>query len=593
MSKAADAARETGTALATVFRNPNLRRINLAFAGSAIGDWAYATAIVIWAYDVGGVRAVGLWFTVRLILMTVATPFASTLVDRLPRRTVMVTTDLVRGAIAAVVAVLVWTDAPPVAVFGLATIASIVAAPFRPAVAAILPTLVDSPDELTAANGTTSTIDSLSFLVGPALGGLLVTAVGVPFVVVFNALTFLWSASLLLRIRVAAREAAVAREPEVAVAVTGGSVEADLADGAPLEPEEVADGSAAAAAAAAAASGAGEDRSFLAESMAGFRTIWHNPDLRLVSGVYSAQTVVAGASAVFMIAIAVDMTPFGSRGVGYLDSAMGVGAVIGGLVAIARASAHRRATDFGVGVVLWALPLVLAAVWPQAWAAFLAMFVIGIANPVVDVNAATILQRTASDEVMGRVFGALETALIGAMALGSAVMPLLIHWFGLRWSLAVLALGIALAVLPAFGRLRRMNAELAEPDGLALLRAVPMFAPVEAKALEHMARRMVRVEVPAGGVVIHEGEEGDRFYVIESGALTATFHGGVLSHMRAGDPFGEIALLRDVPRTATVTADEPSVLYALDREPFLDAVTGNSDVNSRADDLVAKRIPTY
>ncbi|MCV2393277.1 MFS transporter [Actinotalea sp. M2MS4P-6] len=603
MSKAADAVRETRTSLATVFRNPNLRRINLAFAGSAIGDWAYATAIVIWAYDVGGVRAVGIWFTVRLILMTIATPFASTLVDRLPRRTVMVTTDLARGAIAATVAVLIWVDAAPISVFVLATLASIMSAPFRPAVAAILPTLVDSPDELTAANGTTSTIDSLSFLVGPALGGVLVTAIGVPFVVVFNAVTFLWSAALLIRIRVTDAEAEVAavRADEAAVVEAAEELVAVAADervpaavdvapagtgGGESEPETdtgtAADGSA-----------EKESSGFFAESMAGFRTIWANRDLRLVSGVYSAQTIVAGASAVFMIEMAVQMTPFGSRGVGYLDSVMGVGAVIGGLVAISRASAQRRATDFGVGVVFWALPLVLTAVWPQLWAAFLAMFVIGVANPVVDVNAATILQRTAPDEVMGRVFGALETALIGAMALGSAIMPLLIHAIGLRWSLAVLAAGISLAVLPAFGHLRRMNAELGEPDGLVLLRAIPMFAPVEPKALERMAQSMVRLEVPAGEVVIREGDEGDRFYVIESGALTATFHGEALSHMGAGDPFGEIALLRDVPRTATVTADEPSVLYALEREPFLDAVTGNSEVNSRADDLIGKRIPTY
>jgi CRP-like cAMP-binding protein len=94
-------------------------------------------------------------------------------------------------------------------------------------------------------------------------------------------------------------------------------------------------------------------------------------------------------------------------------------------------------------------------------------------------------------------------------------------------------------------------------------------------------------------VLIHEGDEGDRFYVIESGRLTATFQDQVLSQMGPGDPFGEIALLRDVPRTATVTADEDSVLLALDRATFLDAVTGDNEVSSRADDLIGRRIPTY
>ena len=202
MSRVVDAVRETRTSLSTVFANPGLRRLNLAFAGSAIGDWAYATAITIWAYDVGGVRAVGIWFTVRLILMTILTPFASTLVDRISRKGIMVGADLIRAAVALVVAGLIWADAPSMWVFVLATVTALVSTPFRPAVAAILPNLVDTPEELTAANGTTSTIDSLAFFVGPALGGVLVGVFGIPFVVVFNALTFLWSAAMLARIRV-------------------------------------------------------------------------------------------------------------------------------------------------------------------------------------------------------------------------------------------------------------------------------------------------------------------------------------------------------------------------------------------------------
>ncbi len=572
MSRVADAVRETGTSLSTVFRNPGLRRINLAFAGSAIGDWAYATAILIWVYDVGGARAVGIWFTVRLVLMTIVTPFASTLVDRLPRKMVMISTDVIRAALGFAVAGLIWADAPPWTVFVLATLTPLVGAPFRPAVAALTPKLVNSPEELTAANGTASTIESLAFFVGPAIGGILVSAIGVPVVVVFNALTFLWSAALVSRIHVASDEPAEAAEPvESLVGAAAGA----LAAGAPADAIEE------------------EQQGFFMESMEGFKAIWRDPDLRLVSGVYSAQTIVAGASAVFGIEMAVQMTSFGSTGVGYLDSVMGIGALLGGLVAVGRSSIGKLGTDFGVGVIFWALPLLLAAIWPQMWAAFLALFIIGVANPVVDVNASTILQRKTDDEVMGRVFGALDTALIGAMALGSAIMPVMIHFWGLRWSLAVLAILISASVLPAFGRLKAMDATLREPEGLALLRQVPLFAPLELKSLERVAQQLVRIELPAGDVLIREGDEGDRFYVIESGQMTASFEGTVLRQMGAGDPFGEIALLRDVPRTATVTADEPTVVLALDRADFLDAVTGNSEVNNAADDMISRRIPTY
>ena len=572
MSRVADAVRETGTSLSTVFRNPGLRRINLAFAGSAIGDWAYATAILIWVYDVGGARAVGIWFTVRLVLMTIVTPFASTLVDRLPRKMVMISTDVIRAALGFAVAGLIWADAPPWTVFVLATLTPLVGAPFRPAVAALTPKLVNSPEELTAANGTASTIESLAFFVGPAIGGILVSAIGVPVVVVFNAVTFLWSAALVSRIHVASYEQAEATEPvESLVGAAAGTLAAE----APADAIEE------------------EQQGFFMESMEGFKAIWRDPDLRLVSGVYSAQTIVAGASAVFGIEMAVQMTSFGSTGVGYLDSVMGIGALLGGLVAVGRSSIGKLGTDFGVGVIFWALPLLLAAIWPQMWAAFLALFIIGVANPVVDVNASTILQRKTDDEVMGRVFGALDTALIGAMALGSAIMPVMIHFWGLRWSLAVLAIVISASVLPAFGRLKAMDATLREPEGLALLRQVPLFAPLELKSLERVAQQLVRIEVPAGDVLIREGDEGDRFYVIESGQMTASFEGTVLRQMGAGDPFGEIALLRDVPRTATVTADEPTVVLALDRADFLDAVTGNSEVNNAADDMISRRIPTY
>ena len=576
MSRATDAVRETGTSLSTVFRNPNLRRLNMAFAGSAIGDWAYATAIVVWAYEIGGVTAVGIWGTVRLILMTLVTPFASTIVDRLPRKLIMVSTDLIRGLICLGVAGLIWAEAPPMAIFVLATLTSIFAAPFRPAVAALMPSLVNEPEELTAANGTASTIESLAFFVGPAIGGTLVAAFGVPVVVLLNGATFVWSAAIVSRIRVADAADIADALPAEAVAVdTAGSVEAsEAAEAVDAEP-------------------VGDTESFWTESMAGFRTIWAHRDLRMVSGVYCLQTMVAGASLVFGVEMAVQMTSFGAPGIGYLDSVMGVGALLGGLVAIGRASAGRLASDFGVGVIFWALPLLLAAIWPQMWAAFLALFIIGVANPVVDVNATTIIQRSADDAVMGRVFGALETALIASMALGSIAMPLLNHTIGLRWSLAVFAVVITMAVIPTFGRLRRLDVELAEPATLTLLRQIPLFAPLEPKSLELVAQQLTPVRVPAGEVLITEGEEGKRFYVIESGALTATFGGELLSHMGPGDPFGEIALLRDVPRTATVTADEDSQLFALEREAFLEAVTGDNEVNSRADDLIARRIPTY
>ena len=485
---------ETRSSLATVFRNRSLRRLNLALAGSMIGDWAYYTALVIWAYGVGGATAVGIFGTVKMAASAVAAPFTSALADRMPRRTLMVLCDVVRAVLVAAAAALVEWDGPDLAVFGIAVVAGLVGTAFRPAQLALTPSLVDEPDELTAANGVGSTIESLAFFVGPALAGLLLGVTDVAVVFLLNAATFVWSAVLVAGVHPRASSVVEAPRPD------------EDAD-APADP----------------------DGGFVRSALAGFGVIWRHPDLRLITVIYAAQTVVAGASLVFGVAIALDLTDLGPAGLGYLDSTLGVGALVGGLLTVALATRHRLASDFGWGVFFWAVPLLLVAVWPIAAAAFVAMAIIGAANPVVDVNANTILQRLAPDAVLGRVFGALESALIATMALGSLVMPLLISWIGLRWGLVALSVPIAAIALVSMPRLRRLDASVSEPEGVALLYGVPLFQPLRRPMVEQLAATMEQREVRAGDVVVREGDVGDLFYVIENGSLDATHDGRLLT----------------------------------------------------------------
>jgi MFS family permease len=546
---------ETRSSLATVFRNRSLRRLNLALAGSMIGDWAYATAVAVWAYGVGGATAVGVFGTVKLGVSALGAPFTSALADRIPRRTLMVGCDLLRAVVVSVAAALVEWDGPELAVFALAVVAGLAGTAFRPAQLALTPSLVEEPDELTAANGVASTIESLAFFVGPALGGVLLGVADVATVFLLNALTFVWSAVLVAGVR-------------------PGPTSAPARGRAPDDGEAPAE----------------DEGSFVRTALAGFGVIWRHPDLRLITLIYCAQTVVAGASLVFGVAIALDLTDLGPAGLGYLDSTLGVGALVGGLLTVALASRHRLASDFGWGVVFWAVPLLLVAVWPVAAAAFVAMAVIGAANPVVDVNANTILQRLTPDAVLGRVFGALESALIATMALGSLVMPLLIAWIGLRWGLVALSVPIALLALACLPRLRRLDASVSEPAGVALLTGVPLFQPLRRPMVEQLAAKLEQRRVVAGDVVVREGEVGDLFYVIESGALDAMHDGRLLTHMEAGDHFGEIALLRDVPRTATVVAKEDSVLQTIQRDDFLAALTGDEELRGRTESVAARRL---
>lgn len=558
---------DTGHSMRSVIVNKNLRRMQLAFAGSLVGNWAYATAVAVWAYGVGGAKAVGIFTAVRLALMAVTSPLAATLADRYSRKLVMMAADIYCAVLVTAAAICLYLGSPPWPVFVLATLTSLGGSPFRAAQASLTPALANTPEELTASNGTASTLESLAIFVGPAIAATMLSFASVPTVFLFNALSFLWSVLMVSGIKVARAER---NDQPIYPDDAGGT--GDTGDTAEEAEDPV-------------------KESFLTETSAGFRTIWRDKDLLISVAQGSAQTVVAGASAVFPLVMAVEILEVGPKGVGWLDSMSGIAAVVGGIWAISRASKHKLAQDMTLGVVLWSIPLLLVTIWPSPWAAFAAMAVLGFANPLVDVNLFTIVQRLTPDEVLGRVFGALEACLIATMAIGAAITPLLLHWFGLRTTLAILGLGISAVALTGLPRMRRLDHRLVPPEGLSLLNAVPMFGPLNAVVLESLARSLVRVDVPAGQVIIRVGDESDRFYVIESGEVEVTAADGrVLRHEGPGDHFGEIGLLHDVPRTATITALQETVLLALSREEFLDAVTGQGEARRLAEDVISRRL---
>ncbi|MGA9715644.1 MAG: MFS transporter [Aeromicrobium sp.] len=545
------ALREMRASIGAVVANPSLRRIQLALAGSMIGDWAYATAVTVWAYGVGGVTAVGVWTAIRLTLMALTAPIASTVADRFPRKSVMIGADVLRATLVLAAAICLITESPAAPIFILATLTSLLGTPFRCAQRALMPRLARTPEELTASNGASSTIESLSFFVGPALGALLISATSIEVVFLLNVATFAWSTLLVMGVSVPAEEVVPSESP---------------------------------------AGEDAEDENFVTQVTQGFRSIAADRDLTVVVLLAAAQTIVAGASVVFLVVMAVDILGIGAEGVGYLDSVLGIGAILGGLLAIARAGRHRLATDMTAGVVLWSLPLLLVTVWPSPAAVFAAVALLGLANPLVDVNLDTIIQRLTPDAVMGRVFGALEACLIGTMALGSFLMPVLLSVMSLRASVGVIGLGVAAVAAPFVPRMRRLNARLTAPPGLDLLRQIAMFAPLAPGTVEGLARHLVRVPVRAGEIVLSEGGQSDRFFVIESGLVEVSQMGAVIRREGPGEFFGEIGLLRDVPRTATITAMEDTVLFLLDREQFLAAVNGQHDSFLAADDIVTRRL---
>lgn len=558
---------ESRSAVVAVFRNPGLRKVNLALAGSVMGDWAYAVAVSVYAYRQGGAAAVGIYGVVRYVSMAIAGPFTAMLADRLDRRRVMVGADAVRFVLVALAALVIAVEGPAMLVYGLGLLTSLAATSFRPAQAALLPRLANHPGELTAANVASSTIESVGFFAGPAAAGALLAVSDVALVFMFNALTFLWSAGLVARLRVPADASAVD-----ASAADGGGADGGGADGLAVPADEA------------------PRQSLLAGAGAGFREILASRDLTVLMALYCAQTVIAGASLVFGVAIAFEMLGMSESGVGLLDAMVGVGGLVGGFVALMLAQRGRLAVDFGTGVMLWSAPLLVIVAFPSLAPVLVVMALLGLGNSLVDINAFTIMQRLVSDEVMGRVFGAVDSALIAGMALGSLAMPLLMHTVGLRSGLLVLGTAVTALALGSMGALRRIDTIALAPEGLGLIRSTALLAPLPERSIERLARAAERVEVAAGDTVIRQGDRGDLFYVIESGEAEVLISDDLSTVLGPGGTFGEIALLRDVPRQATVNARTDLVLRAIGRRVFLQVVTGHSETEAQADRAISRML---
>ncbi len=551
---------ESRNALVEVFRNRNLRRLNIAFGGSIVGDWAYAIGVSVYAYNRGGATAVGTLGVVRFVTMSLLAPLTSSLADKFDRKRVMLTVDILRVLLVLVGAIVLREGGPAIAVYAIAVLTSLGGTAFRPAQAALMPSLADHPGELAAANVVSSTIESVGFFLGPAIGGFLLAVGDTSAVFIFDAATFLWSAILVLGLRPPPRTA----EAPAAPAKPNNGVAFDAA-ASPAKKE-----------------------SMFAGLGAGYLEIARNRDIRLLVGLYCAQTIVAGASVVFGVAIALDLLHTGNSGVGVINSAVGVGGLVGGFIALLLAQRGKLARDFGLGVALWAAPLLLIAAWPSLGTALVAMALIGVANSVVDVNAFTILQRLVPDAVMGRVFGALESSVIGGMAVGALLMPLLIHTVGLRTGLVVIGAVVTAIAMLGLAGLHRIDKISLAPAGLDLICGVPMLGMLPEQIAERLARLSKVVAIPSGERVFAEGDAGDRFYIIESGTMEVTIRSEFVRTLTAGDSFGEIALLREIPRTATITATDDVVLRAIERDQFLAAVTGHGGANDEAEQVVGR-----
>jgi MFS family permease len=537
--------RESGATFAAAVRNGAVRRLLVATAGTVVGSWAYVIALGVYAYREDGAYAVGLVALVRWLVSGAAAPLAGVVGDRFRRVPVMVGSNAVRAAAIAGMAAVAALDGPSLAVYALSVVAALGATVFGPAEAALLPQVVRTPEELTAANVAGSTIQSAGTFVGPALGGFMLAAGPAELAFAVAAALSLWASLVVAGVEEPERQAAEAEEP-------GGVV---------------------------------------AESLAGFRTIAREPRLRLFVALFTAQALVDGALSVLVVVLALETLDIGAAGVGVLNSAAGVGGLVGAVVAAALVGRGRLASDFGVGILLFGLPLLVVGLVPEPAVAIALFALVGLGNTLLEVSGDTLMQRSVPADVLARVFGALDSLLLVAVALGAAAAPVLATLFGGRGAaIAVGALLPAVAVL-AWRRLVAIDVATTVPvRRLELLRAIPIFAPLSPPTVEFLAGRLDERRVEAGTTIVRQGEPGDDYYVVADGRVEVAVDGTPAGELGPGEGFGEIALLREVPRTATVTAVDETTLYALDREDFIRAVTGQPESAAVAESLVGARL---
>ena len=358
-----------------VFANPPVRDLQLAGAGSTLGIWAYGVALPVYAYHAGGARAVGLLFFARFVLAALAGPWFGLLADRWSRRRVMLASDLIRCALLAGMTAIASTGGNPYAIYVLAVASTIVAVSYGPAQAALLPSLVNTPEELTAANVVGNTISSVGMFAGPALGGVLLALSGPAAVFALTGALTLWSVAFVLR---------VPRDQ-------------------PPEPAE--------------------RPHFLTELTAGFTAVLHKPALRVVVGLSSAQAFVDGAIEVLLVVLAISILHGGNANLGWLNTAIGIGSILGAVIVAAYSARRRLAGGFAIGLLLSALPLAACAAVYSLAPALVLVGALGVGAIFVQVNSVTLLQRSAENEVMGRVFAVQESLLMAGLAIGSARDP--------------------------------------------------------------------------------------------------------------------------------------------------------------------------
>lgn len=532
-------------ALRAVAGNPAIQWLEAGWTISNAASWVFQVAIMIVAYRVDGATAVAGVGVARMVPAMLAAPLAGMTGQRLRGERGLVAVHLVRAAAVALAGVTLVTSLPAAIVLVSVAVESAAAALVRPIQTGLMPALARTPGELVASNVASSTGEGLGSLAGPAVGGFVTAAAGAPAACLVGTALLLGAAGAAVAIRMADSALVV---PTVA------------------EP-------------------------FRRQFGLGLAVLRRRPLQALLIGTFFAQTVVRGAMNVLLVVTAIRLLGLGDSGVGTLNFAVGLGGFFGAIAALTLVGRSRLSAAVALGLVFWGLPLTAIGVLPTTAATIAVLVVLGASNAVLDVAGFTLVQRTLPNAERVAVLAIIEVVAGAGIALGSVIAPPLLEWLGPRGALIVTGALLPVIALATWPTLRRIDDDWVVPAReLRLLCGLPMFAPLPLTVIERLATDLTRVDFPAGATLMRQGEPGDRFYLIEDGDVAIEKDGHAVPLLGPLSAVGEIALLRNVPRTATVRAVTPTVAFALSAPEFLAAVTGNRASAAAAAGVVDERL---
>ncbi|MCX6363554.1 MAG: MFS transporter [Actinobacteria bacterium] len=524
-------------------RNRTLLRLELAFATFNGAEWAVWVCLLVYAYSVGGATAAGLMALVQLIPCIFLAPYIGALADRRRPGRVLLVGYVVQAVAMTAVAAAIALGAPAWAIFALAPAINLGITAPRPAQSALLPSIVRKPIELTAANVVSSWAENGSVLIAPAIAGVLLGVGGPELGIAFvAALSFV--AAILV------------------IPVPG--------------PPPLGDTAAAV--------------SLTAQVGAGIRAVRREPAVRTLVTLLGAQYILVGALDVLYVVLAISVLGLGEGGAGYLNAAFGAGGLVGAALTAGLVARRRLAPALGAGVVTAALALGALGLFPTVIGAFALLALAGMGRTVLDVTGRILLQRAAPPDVLADVFSLLESLMNAGLACGAIIVPVLVGLSGAPAALIGTGLVFLLVIAVAWRKVRAVDAAADVPHvEIRLLQSIPIFSRLPAPQLEGLARALEPKEYAVGEMVMCEGEEGDFYCAIAEGEVEVSHAGHAVAHLTRGEGFGEIALIEEVPRTATVIATVPSEVYCLQKAPFILALTGHAAATSAAASVIARR----